>query len=60
MSHGAGKMAQYIKCLPHKREDLELIPQNPCLKAWWHVCMIPNMASRAKGLPGTDWAASLA
>lgn len=25
---GAGQMAQSVQCLPHKQEDLTLIPQN--------------------------------
>lgn len=56
-----GQEAHLAKCLPHKREDLHLVPSTHG-KGWAYLCafIIPGLGRQTQWVPGASWPASLA
>lgn len=49
-------MAQLVKCLPCKHEDLNLAPPGTYVKGWVSVILAPGVVTQA----GAHWPGSLA
>lgn len=58
---GTGRMAQWVKCLLSKHEDLSSGPQCPGKKMGMVACVSNPRAGKEEGgrVPGAPWSASL-